>query len=172
MIQTKYYKTGKTHRYVISALVRVGERAEGFKSCQYYPSDYEGLEVAVRSGKVVETHKRAKSTLVHGTVGRESEYVELPEYVKQDPRVKAWLNRCQEKLSQSCLYTAERALEAEEAVEITLQEKGNEWTVVEKPTQCWLEWATGKVWWTPVAGAGCTPQWAMALRGLWDNAWS
>lgn len=171
MIETKYYKTGKTHTYVISAMVRVGEHAEGFNSCQYYPSDYEGLEVNVRNGKVVETHRRAKSNLIHVPVGCESECVDLPEYVKQDPKVEAWLTRCQEELRQSCYAIAQSLMETQEEVAITLVEKGDEWTVTAKPAECWLEWGAGKVWWTPIGGAGRRPRWAEALRGQWDSAW-
>ena len=52
---------------------------------------------------------------------------------------------------------------------VTLHEKGDSWESEGRPSELWLDWALGKVWWTP----GCAmPWWAPIVRGQWDSAWS
>lgn len=39
----------------------------------------------------------------------------------------------------------------------------------DRPTYLLLLWATGRVWFEPVLEL---PEWAIAIRGTWDSAWS
>ncbi len=64
------------------------------------------------------------------------------------------------------------AIAADKEIQVTLHEKGDSWVVLAKPTECWYEWAIGKVWWEPGEGCGSCPEWAADLRGEWDHAWS
>ena len=72
----------------------------------------------------------------------------------------------------SLIEQAMEAIAVDELKEVTLREKGDTWTVHAKPTECWLEWGLGKVWWEPdLTSCGPCPEWAANLRGEWDHAW-
>ena len=45
----------------------------------------------------------------------------------------------------------------------------DEWEVTAYPSELWLLWSLGKVWWTPTTLD--RPFWAEILRGQWDSAW-
>ena len=57
----------------------------------------------------------------------------------------------------------------ENARKVTLHERGDSWEVGGKPSELWLSWALGEVWWEPECAM---PWWAPIVRGEWDSVWS
>lgn len=156
-------KINKETIYTLALRVEVGERADGFKSVQYYPSKYQIVSIICRRGKIDVEIRHETNTPPSG------EAVELPDWVLSDTSVKAVIAKYKEELVRNCKRAATYAAETQEEGEYTLTEKGNSWTVIDKPANLWLEWASGSVWWNPQIPA-VTPEWASALRGTWDTS--
>ena len=62
-------------------------------------------------------------------------------------------------------------IEKENARIMTICERGDECIVKTKPTEIWLDWAEGNVWYEPSGGDWPPPVWAQAIRGTWDHPW-
>lgn len=161
-----FTKSNKESVYTVAFKVKAGERATGFRSCQYYPSEYSVVEIKVRRESI--------SSKVIGKTNQpnmQGEFVDLPAFVLDNEGVKKVFARLTQELRNNCRETAKTAIDGEEAIDVTLREKGDEWVVTAKPSELWLEWAEGSVWWTPLL-PGHTPEWAAALKGTWDRSWA
>lgn len=70
---------------------------------------------------------------------------------------------------------AKKVTKEKEIVEVITTPPGHksaseEWEATGYPSEFWLLWGLGKVWWTPTTLD--RPFWAEILRGQWDHAWS
>lgn len=84
-----FTKSNKEHRYKILFCVKHGELAEGFRSPQFYPSDYIPLVIKAKRGKVFAVETMGKTNLPTAA----GEYVDIPEWVLKDPIVQKHLKK-------------------------------------------------------------------------------
>ena len=157
-------KVNGTTFYNLFLMERKGERVETGSS-RFYPSTYRVVAVEVRKGKISVDHNWSTTTML-------PQLQDVPAFIAEHPEVTSVAKEVSDRLHQKLIEKAMEDIAKDSPREVTLREKGDTWTVTAKPAECWLEWATGVVWWEPYDGCGSCPDWAASLRGEWDHAWS
>lgn len=159
-------KVNGTTFYNVYIMEKKGERLE-VGSSRFYPSTYRMVTVEVRKGKVVVDHNWSTTTLLPTGMS------DVPAFIVEHPELREIAKEANERVQQKLIEKAMEDIAKDSVRVVTLREKGDEWQVTAKPTECWLEWALGKGFWEPdLSSCGLCPDWAASLRGEWDHAWS